>query len=207
MHSMKEAAYESIRAHLELTQAMDALIDSVCEVAQWTISCLRSGGRLLLCGNGGSAADAQHLAAEFSGRFLKDREPWDAIALHCNTSALTAVGNDYSFDEIFSREVRAHGRPGDIIIGLSTSGNSPNVIRAFEVAWEKGMKTIGLTGIGGGMMAAHSDLLIAVPSGSTPRIQEMHIMIGHIICFLVEEEMCRQHSGAHGKVPRDPVTF
>ena len=140
------------------------------------------------CGNGGSAADAQHLAAEFSGRFYTDRDALPAEALHCNTSYLTAVANDYGYDLVYSRIIKGTGNKGDVLVGLSTSGNSKNILNAFEVAKQKEMLTIGLTGETGGKMKAVSDYLINVPSGDTPRIQESHILIGHIICQLVEEQ-------------------
>ncbi len=146
----------------------------------------KNGNKVLFCGNGGSAADAQHLAAEFSGRFYKDREALPAEALHCNTSYLTAVANDYSYDVIYSRLVKGIGVKGDVLIGLSTSGNSKNIVNAFSEAILKGMITIGFTGSTGGAMAAISDYLVNVPSNDTPRIQESHITIGHIICELVE---------------------
>ena len=153
-----------------------------------------NGNKVLFCGNGGSAADAQHLAAEFSGRFYTDRDALPAEALHCNTSYMTAVANDYSYDVIYSRLVKGIGNKGDVLIGLSTSGNSKNIINAFEVAKEKGMVTIGLTGHSGGKMKDISDYLLNVPSGDTPRIQESHIMLGHIICQLVEEAVFSKNS-------------
>lgn len=145
-----------------------------------------SGNKLLLCGNGGSAADAQHIAAEFVGRFLLERRTVPAIALHTNTSNLTAIGNDYGYDQTFSRPVEAFGRSGDVLLGITTSGNSQNVVRAAEVARECGMKVIGLTGASGGRLEAVSDLCLCVPSSATPRIQELHIFVGHAICELVE---------------------
>ncbi len=148
-----------------------------------------AGNKVLFCGNGGSAADAQHLAAEFSGRFYKNRKALPAEALHCNTSYLTAVANDYSYDVIYARLVDGIGAKGDILLGFSTSGNSVNIIKAFEVAKERGMITIGLTGATGGNMKIVSDYLFNVPSTTTPRIQESHILIGHIICELVEEKV------------------
>ncbi|MDE3145568.1 MAG: D-sedoheptulose 7-phosphate isomerase, partial [Bacteroidota bacterium] len=148
-----------------------------------------NGNKVLFCGNGGSAADAQHLAAEFSGRFYKDRKALPAEALHCNSSYLTAVANDYSYDVIYARLVDGIGVKGDVVIGLSTSGNSKNIIKAFEVANEKGIITIGFTGASGGKMKEISDYLFNVPSNDTPRIQESHIMLGHIICQLVEEKV------------------
>jgi len=153
------------------------------------VTAFKAGNKVLFCGNGGSAADAQHLAAEFSGRFYKDRKALPSEALHCNTSYLTAVANDYSFDSIYSRIIDGIGNEGDILVGLSTSGNSANILKAFEVARSKGVKTIGFTGVTGGKMKDISDILINVPSNDTPRIQESHIMIGHIICQLVEAEI------------------
>ncbi len=165
-------------------------------IKQTVISCVeviaaafRNGNKVLFAGNGGSAADAQHLAAEFSGRFYKDRKALPAEALHCNTSYLTAVANDYSYDVIYARLLDGIGISGDVIIGLSTSGNSTNILKAFEVAKEKGIITIGFTGTTGGKMKDSSNYLINVPSTVTPRIQESHIMLGHIICELVEEAL------------------
>ena len=152
------------------------------------VSAFRNGNKVLFCGNGGSAADAQHLAAEFSGRFYTDREALPAEALHVNTSYITAVANDYSYDVVYSRLVQGIGRKGDVLVGLSTSGNSVNIIKALEVAKTKEMITIGFTGETGGKMKDICDLLINVPSTDTPRIQESHILLGHIICQLVEEE-------------------
>lgn len=150
---------------------------------------LRNGGKIHFCGNGGSAADAQHLAAELSGRFYFDRPPLNAEALHCNTSYLTAVGNDYGYDLIFSRLLKGTAKKGDVIVGISTSGNSKNIINAFEAAKEMGVSIIAMTGETGGKMKDYADILLNVPSKDTPRIQESHIMIGHIICELVETEM------------------
>jgi D-sedoheptulose 7-phosphate isomerase len=151
------------------------------------VHAFKNGNRVYFCGNGGSAADAQHLAAEFSGRFYTDRDALPAEALHCNTSYLTAVANDYSYDLVYARLIRGIAHKGDVLIGLSTSGNSGNILKAFEVAREKGVITIGFTGETGGSMKEQSDYLINVPSKDTPRIQESHILIGHIICQLVEE--------------------
>jgi D-sedoheptulose 7-phosphate isomerase len=148
----------------------------------------RQGKHLYFCGNGGSAADAQHLAAEFSGRFYINRDALPSEALHCNTSYLTAVANDFSYELIYSRLIKGIGKPGDILIGLSTSGNSVNIVKAFETAREKGITTIGMTGEGGGMLKEWSDYLVDVPSRNTPRIQEVHMLLGHIICQLVEEK-------------------
>jgi len=148
---------------------------------------LKNGNRIYFCGNGGSAADAQHLAAEFSGRFYTDRDALPAEALHCNTSYLTAVANDYSYDVVYARLIKGIGTKGDFLVGLSTSGNSNNILKAFEVARVKGIHTVGFTGSTGGKMKGFSDYLINVPSSDTPRIQESHILLGHIICQLVEE--------------------
>jgi len=155
-------------------------------VAQ-TVRSLRNGNRLWFCGNGGSAADAQHLAAEFSGRFYKDRRALPAEALHCNTSYLTAVANDYSYDIVYARLVEGICNSGDLLFGFSTSGNSANICKAFEMARSKEIITIGFTGTTGGKMKDLSDHLLNVPSTDTPRIQESHILLGHIICQLSEE--------------------
>ncbi len=162
------------------------IIDAVNNVLS---EAFENGNKVLFCGNGGSAADAQHLAAEFSGRFYKDRKALPAEALHCNTSYLTAVANDYSYDMIYSRLVDGIGVKGDVLIGLSTSGNSGNIVKAFETAHLKEMITIGFTGEAGGKMKKLSDFLFNVPSADTPRIQESHILIGHIICELVEAKL------------------
>ena len=159
----------------------------IIEDAAVTISKAVKDGNVWFCGNGGSAADAQHLAAELSGRFYRDRRPFPAEALHCNTSYLTAVANDYGFDEVYSRLITAMCNDGDVLVAISTSGNSKNIINALKTASKKNMFTIGLTGLSGGKMAKYCDILINVPSTDTPRIQEAHIMIGHIICQLVEE--------------------
>ena len=148
-----------------------------------------SGNKILFCGNGGRAADAQHLAAEFSGRFYKERKALPAEALHCNTSYLTAVANDYGYESVYSRLLEGIGNEGDIIIGLSTSGNSKNVINAFKAAKQMKIVTIAFTGESGGEMRASADFLFNIPSNDTPRIQESHIMLGHIICELVESRL------------------
>lgn len=164
------------------------LLKIVEEVTAQMVTALKQGNRIYFCGNGGSAADAQHLAAEFSGRFYINRDALPAEALHCNTSYMTAVANDYSYDVIYARLIKGIGVKGDFLVGLSTSGNSTNIIKAFEVAREKGIRTVGFTGDTGGKMKELSDYLINVPSKNTPRIQESHIMLGHIICELVEEK-------------------
>jgi D-sedoheptulose 7-phosphate isomerase len=167
--------------------ANDQLLQTVEKIAADMVKALKKGNRIYFCGNGGSAADAQHLAAEFSGRFYLDRDALPAEALHCNTSYMTAVANDYSYDVIYARLIKGIGMPGDFLVGLSTSGNSANILKAFEVALEKKILTVGFTGDTGGAMKALSDYLVNVPSKNTPRIQESHIMLGHIICQLVEE--------------------
>lgn len=164
------------------------LIARVGDIVTLIVRRFREGKHLYFCGNGGSAADAQHLAAEFSGRFYIDRDALPSEALHCNTSYLTAVANDYSYDLIYSRLIKGIGKPDDILVGMSTSGNSANILNAFGTAREKGITTIGMTGEGGGKLAALSDHLIAIPSRNTPRIQEAHMLLGHIICELVEEK-------------------
>lgn len=168
------------------------LIQNIQTVAETITKALQQNHTLWFCGNGGSAADAQHLAAEFSGRFYKDRPALPAEALHCNTSYLTAVANDYSYDVVYSRLIEGIAHAGDVVIGLSTSGNSTNIVRAFEAAKKKQVITVGFTGNSGGKMKQYSDYLLAVPSTDTPRIQESHIMIGHIICQLVEEHLFQE---------------
>lgn len=163
------------------------LLKTIQQVTTLIIQAFKSGNKVMFCGNGGSAADAQHLAAEFSGRFYKDRKPLPAEALHCNTSYLTAVANDYGYDEVYSRMVAGSGKQGDVLIALSTSGNSVNITKALQTAGEIGMITVGFTGEGGGKMKSLCQYLVNVPSNDTPRIQEAHILIGHIVCQLVEE--------------------
>jgi len=159
-------------------------IASACEV---TVETVKRGNKVLLCGNGGSAADAQHIAAEFTGRYKTERDALPAIALTTDTSALTAIGNDYGFDAVFSRQVEAYANKGDLLVGISTSGNSENVIKAFEKAKKKGCFCMALSGRDGGRMKELADLNIIIPSSDTPRIQEMHILIGHIICQAVDD--------------------
>lgn len=164
------------------------LQQTVGKAVEVLVTAFKNGNKVLFCGNGGSAADAQHLAAEFSGRFYTDREALPAEALHVNTSYMTAVANDYSYDVVYSRMVQGIGKKGDVLVGLSTSGNSTNIVKAFETARSKEMITIAFTGDTGGKMKDLTDLLINVPSTDTPRIQESHILLGHIICQLVEEQ-------------------
>ncbi|HEY9363992.1 MAG TPA: D-sedoheptulose 7-phosphate isomerase [Chitinophagaceae bacterium] len=179
-----------IRASIDVKQNVlqnESLLTTVEKVVGIIVTAFKNGNRVYFCGNGGSAADAQHLAAEFSGRFYTDRKALPAEALHCNTSYLTAVANDYSFDVVYARMIDGIGEEGDVLIGLSTSGNSSNIIKALEKAKEKNMVTIALTGDSGGKMKPLADYLLNVPSTDTPRIQESHILLGHIICQLVEE--------------------
>jgi len=181
-----------IQASVHVKQAIlqdEVILQTVEQAVTLITNAFKTGNKVLFCGNGGSAADAQHLAAEFSGRFYKDRPALPAEALHCNTSYLTAVANDYSYDVIYSRLIEGIGVAGDVVIGLSTSGNSNNILKAFDTAKAKSMHTIGFTGNTGGKMKANSDLLLNVPSSDTPRIQESHIMLGHIVCELVEANL------------------
>jgi len=194
MNEIKKSISESIQVKQNILENPE-LLSKISQVSQEIINAFKNDKKVLFCGNGGSAADAQHIAAELSGRFYFDREPLFAEALHVNTSYLTAVANDYSYDEVFSRLVKAKGRAGDILIGISTSGNSKNVIKAIEVANEIGMISVGMTGKTGGKMKDICKYLINVPSTDTPRIQEGHIMIGHIICEIVEKVLFEKHNG------------
>ncbi len=185
-NQIKNLIQASIDVKLEVL-SNTALQQTLATCVEKIATAFKNGNKVLFCGNGGSAADAQHLAAEFSGRFYTDREALPSEALHVNTSYLTAVANDYSYDVVYSRMIQGIGKPGDVLVGLSTSGNSTNIIKAFETAREKQMITIGFTGATGGKMKTVCDYLINVPSTDTPRIQESHILLGHIICQLVEE--------------------
>jgi D-sedoheptulose 7-phosphate isomerase len=191
-HKVKSIISESISVKSNLL-GDEELLARVSEIVDKMVTALRKGNRIYFCGNGGSAADAQHLAAEFSGRFYIDRDALPAEALHCNTSYLTAVANDYSYDVVYARLIKGLGNKGDFLLGLSTSGNSTNIVKAFEVAREKGITTVGFTGESGGQMKSLSDYLLNVPSKNTPRIQESHILLGHIICELVEEKYFANH--------------
>ena len=177
---------ESIRVKREV---IASLIPQIAAAAQLIITALQNGRKLILFGNGGSAADAQHLAAELVGRFARERRALPALALTTNTSSLTAIGNDYGFEFVFSRQLEALANEGDVALGISTSGASPNILAAFRVAQTRKVKTIALTGKGGGGLKKMADISIIVPADSTPRIQEAHITIGHIICKLVEESV------------------
>src|SRR6266487_3107340 len=188
MNKIKDIIASSISVKQQILSD-ETMLEKIAEAVDVVTAAFANGNKVLFCGNGGSAADAQHLAAEFSGRFYKDRKALPAEALHCNTSYLTAVANDYSYDVVYSRIIDGIGQAGDILVGLSTSGNSGNIIKAFETAKEKKIITIGFTGLSGGLMKSFSDHLINIPSTDTPRIQEAHIMIGHIICQLTEQRL------------------
>ena len=185
---IKERIAKSIEIKRHIIEN-EELISNIDKVASILISAFKNGNKVIFCGNGGSAADAQHLAAELSGRFYFDRPPLPAEACHVNASFLTAVANDYGYKIVYSRYIKANGKKGDVIIGLSTSGNSVNVVEAFKVAKENEMICIAFTGESGGEMKELSDLLINIPSNDTPRIQEAHITIGHIICEIVEKTL------------------
>ena len=185
----KELIKQRLTASADIKLAIcndEKMVDQINGIAQVIINAFKNGNSVYFCGNGGSAADAQHLAAEFSGRFYLDRQPLPSEALHCNSSFMTAVGNDYGYENVYARLVQAIGKAGDILIAISTSGNSPNILKALTVAQTKGMITVGLAGKTGGKMAGEIDHLIKIPSSDTPRIQEAHITVGHIICEIVE---------------------
>jgi D-sedoheptulose 7-phosphate isomerase len=175
--------------HMEVAKALPGLAPGVSQAVDIIYSALAAGGQLLIAGNGGSAADAQHIAAELTGRFFLERKPFRALALHVNTSSLTAIGNDYGYEHVFARELAAHSRPGDVLLAITTSGNSENILRAIEAARIGKVAVIGLTGESGGKMKPLCDLCLCVPSKSTPRIQEMHMAIYHAICELLEERL------------------
>jgi D-sedoheptulose 7-phosphate isomerase len=189
---MNETIKSIIQRSIDVKAALmqdEKLIKAIADSVDVIVKAFQNGNKVLFCGNGGSAADAQHLAAEFSGRFYTDREALPAEALHANTSYLTAVANDYGYDLVYSRLLQGIGNKGDVLVGLSTSGNSPNIMKALETAKKKGMSSIGFTGASGGKMKELCDILINVPSSDTPRIQESHILAGHIICQLVESAL------------------
>ena len=189
---MTEKIKSNLRASIDLKTSLlsnNAILETIEKITTEIVNCYKHDGKVLWCGNGGSAADAQHLSAELTGRYYYDRPPLFSEALHVNTSYLTAVANDYSYGEIYSRLVKAMGRKGDVLIGLSTSGNSENVVNALKTANEIGMITVGFTGEGGGKMKEHSKYLIAIPSKNTPRIQECHMLFGHSICEVVETNL------------------
>lgn len=185
----EHALAEAVAGHRAALAAIETLAAPLAEAAAAVAASLGAGGTLMVCGNGGSAADAQHIAAEFVGRFMKERQPLRSIALHTNTSAVTAIGNDYGFEEVFARQVWAHGRAGDVLLAISTSGESANVLRAVEAAKALGIATIGLSGRDGGALASACDMCLTVPVAETPRVQEMHILLGHVLCGLVEDAL------------------
>ena len=186
MEKIKSIIQSSIDVKTQIL-ADPKILQTIMDCVNVIVNAFEKGNKVLFCGNGGSASDAQHLAAEFSGRFYTERDALPAEALHCNTSYITAVANDYGYDVIYSRLIKGTGKTGDVLVGLSTSGNSKNIINAFEAAREQKMITIAFTGASGGKLKKHADHLINVPSDDTPRIQESHITLGHIICQLVEE--------------------
>ncbi len=186
--SLQLLAEKTFQESIQTQQAvMQTLLPSLIEAAELMSLCLKNQGTIFAFGNGGSAADAQHFTAELIGRYEKERSPWPALSLTTDTSALTAIGNDYSFDEVFSRQIQGLGRKGDLALAISTSGNSPNVLRAVKKAKELGIKTVGLTGKNGGELRNSCDLSICVPSPRTARIQEAHIVILHCICEIIEQ--------------------
>lgn len=187
MSKPRDIIQASINVYQQILSDQNLLLQ-IENIAELVTAALKKGNRIYFCGNGGSAADAQHLAAELSGRFYTDRHALRAEALHCNSSYLTAVANDYHFDMIYARLIEGIADAGDVLVGLSTSGNSENIVKAFETAKTKGMLTIGFTGESGGKLKNICDHLISIPSTDTPRVQESHILIGHIICQLVEEK-------------------
>jgi D-sedoheptulose 7-phosphate isomerase len=188
IETIRDQVLESLRTKQRILDD-NSLLEDIRRAAQTLVDAYRAGNKTLLAGNGGSAADAQHIAGEFVSRFYFDRPGLPSIALTTDTSILTAIGNDYGYRNLFARQVQAQGAKGDVFIGISTSGNSPNILDALAVCKEKGIASIGLTGQGGGAMAGLCDICLRVPSDETPRIQESHILIGHILCCLVEQEI------------------
>jgi D-sedoheptulose 7-phosphate isomerase len=183
-HILRKNIQSSVEVHSRL---LEACLPAMATAAEALITAFRSGHKALFFGNGGSAADAQHLAAEFVGRYLIERRPLPALALHVNTSAVTSIANDYGYEQVFSRQIQALGVAGDVAVGISTSGNSPNVLEGLKAARQLGLYTVGFTGADGGRMRKLTDVLIAAPSNETPRIQECHILIGHAVCDAVEQ--------------------
>jgi D-sedoheptulose 7-phosphate isomerase len=181
---------ETIREHLKVIESLHDLLPELEQIAAVMSRAIMSGRKILWCGNGGSAADSQHLAAELVGRFGRERRALPSIALSTNTSILTAIGNDYGYEHVFRRQVEALCVPGDVVVGISTSGNSPNICRALEVARECGARTVAFTGATGGAMAGIAELALRIPSNQTPRIQEAHILCGHMLCDYVEASVC-----------------
>jgi len=180
---------QHLTQHRELFARLDAMAPDVARAAACMSDALRGGGKLMFCGNGGSAADSQHLASEFTGRFVDDRRPLAALALSTDSSALTCIANDYAFDQVFERQLRGLGRPGDVLVAISTSGRSANVLRAVQAAREVGIAVVGLLGRDGGTLKPLCDVALVVPSDTTARIQEAHIFIGHTLCAMVEQAL------------------
>jgi len=194
-NNFEERISELIQASIATKQKLlldTALVSTMAEVSKIIVEALRQGNKILLCGNGGSAADAQHIAAEFVGRFAFDRPALPALALSVNSSCVTAIGNDYGFDIVFSRQIEALGKNGDVVIGISTSGNSANVLQAMSTSRRLGIRTVAFTGCAGGKLRSEVDFCLSAPSNETPRIQECHILIGHIISELVEHTIFRE---------------
>ena len=190
MKDFETLFFDSVRSSIAVKeQVLATLGPQVRAAAELLVACYRNGGKAIFFGNGGSAADAQHLAAEMECRFNFDRRPLPALALHANTSTLTAISNDYSYELLFARLLTAHGRPGDVAVAISTSGTSKNVLAAARLKQELGMRLVALTGANGAALAPHADVVISVPSTDTPRIQESHIMIGHVMCDWVEQSL------------------
>lgn len=186
---MKDVIKYELESHQQtIEQVIEQIQPQILQACEMAVTTILAGNKIMFCGNGGSAADSQHLAAEFTGRYKRERRGLPAIALTTDTSALTAIGNDYAYDRVFDRQVEALAQKGDLLIGISSTGNSANVINAFEMAKEKGCQTLGLSGKGGGKFAGKCDLNIVVPSDITARNQEMHILIGHIICQVVDDQ-------------------
>ncbi|EFB91223.1 phosphoheptose isomerase [Pyramidobacter piscolens W5455] len=188
-HTIEAIIAGNLERHRQVCERLAGMMPLVERAAALMIQSLKNDGRVLFCGNGGSAADAQHLAAELSGRYLLNRPALDAEALHVNTSALTAIANDFGYETVFSRQVEAHGRPGDTLVAISTSGGSANVVKAAEAARRKNMRVIAMTGERNSLLAGMADVVLAVPTAETPRIQEMHILIGHTLCEIIEKSL------------------
>lgn len=194
MINMIETAFENIADNFMKLKQKSSVVEQIAKI--W-IEALGNGNKVIFCGNGGSAADSQHLAAELMGRYKFDRAPMPAMSLTVDTSALTAIGNDYGYDKVFSRQLKGIGNKGDVLVGISTSGNSKNIIDAFAVAKEKGIRTVAFTGEGGGEMLKSADICLNVPSSTTNNIQEMHIACGHLICGIVEAHFFANQNKDH----------
>jgi len=198
---LSELVRKRIESNIEVKQRLLAdltLQQLILDVAMQMVRAIRAQGKVFFFGNGGSAADAQHLAAEFTGRYLKERGGLPGLALNANTSALTAIANDYGFERIFARQLEALGRPGDVAVGITTSGNSPNIVQALQVAKSKSMFSVAMTGNSGGIVRTVADCTICIPSSDISRIQECHILLGHIICEIVEQVLCGERENAQG---------